>query len=113
MRESPTFHHNEDTNAVLDSHKGIMNISDGQEEQTNSELARVSKKPKDTKYILYYFGKKEGWNPHKHLQLSKCQVSDCVLTTDEKQLGSVGNFDAVVVHNVLYDIVRNTSTRYS
>ncbi len=114
MGESTKFHHNEDTNnALLISHKEVMNISDGQEKEINSELSSVSKKPKDSKYILYYFGKNEGWNPHKYLDLSKCQVSDSVLTADEKLLGSVGNFVAIVVHHVLFDFWRKHSTRYS
>ncbi len=91
-----------------DNVKGKKGGNETKDREKISQASNVSKQiGGKTKYILYYFGKVKGWNPHKYIDLSQCQVSDCVLTTNEKILKSSGDFDAVVVGHPLYDIVRD------
>ncbi len=82
------------------------------ERESARQSSSVTKVSGDTKYILYYYGRVEGWFPHGHYDFSECPVSDCVQTTNSTLLGSHGNFDAVVVGNPLYSILWN-GTRYS
>lgn len=85
------------------------------EQKLHSSLqtTNVTHVSQGTKYILYYYGRVEGWFPHRFgKDISDCPVSDCVLTTNRTLLGSHGNFDAVVVGNALSSILWN-GTRYS